>query len=203
MEAETWMLCWHSSHQQHTNTFLLSNEIKYVVAIKGWSLFLLIETMLIVLLLFYSLENQVERIEVHVMSLIIMYYTVNIFIIVMFMYFLTYLVCMLLKHANYFPLKSLVLKEKKVFFFYEFSPNWMMVLFILENLKGTMYKQLSPYYFIQFWSKILNRFSKECKWEGIRYLILGLNTEVPPDHAGKYRRRSLKKILSIYICIKG
>ncbi|CAC5380294.1 unnamed protein product [Mytilus coruscus] len=53
-----------------------------------------------------------------------------------------------------------------------------------ENHKGTMYKQLFPYCFIQFWPKILNRLSKEGKWTGIRYLILGLSTEVPPDHAG-------------------
>ncbi|OPL33701.1 hypothetical protein AM593_07337, partial [Mytilus galloprovincialis] len=53
-----------------------------------------------------------------------------------------------------------------------------------ENRKGTMYTQLFPYCFIQFWPKILNRLSKECKWVGIRYLILGLNTELPTDHAG-------------------
>lgn len=79
----------------------------------------------------------------------------------------------------------------------------MIVLFILENRKDTMYKQLFPYCFTQFWSKILNRLSKECKWVGIRYLILGLNTELPTDHAGKYRHISLRKILYVYICIKG
>lgn len=69
----------------------------------------------------------------------------------------------------------------------------MPILFISENRKGTMYTQLFSDYFIQFWPKILNRLSKECKWIGIRYLILGLSTEVPTDHAGKYRCILLNK----------
>ncbi|CAC5364351.1 unnamed protein product [Mytilus coruscus] len=55
---------------------------------------------------------------------------------------------------------------------------------IPDNLKATRYEQLLNTSLVQFLPDVLNRLSKESEWRGISYLILGLSTDVPLDHAG-------------------